>query len=131
MASDLNPKLLDVVTLSLSNNESALGPLTGTVVEVYASGGVLVEVSDESGAARDFVTAQGDGAHIVWRSQQAVPHQESPGNPLKLFEEGMLLLQNGLLTEAKSKFAKSFELDPDRARGLLNSTLQLATSGAF
>jgi len=128
MASDLNPKLLDVVTLSSSNNETPLGPLTGTVVEVYASGAVLVEVSDESGVGRDFVNAPSGSAHVVWRSQ---PREESPSNPLELFEEGMLLLQNGLLMEAKNKFAKSFELDPDRARGLLNSTLQLAAGGSF
>jgi tetratricopeptide (TPR) repeat protein len=132
MASELNPKLLDVVTLSPPSSESPLGPLTGTVVEVYASGALLVELSDESGVGRDFVTAPSDGTRVVWHAQQnAAPQKESPTNALKLFEEGMLLLQNGFLAEAKDKFAKSFDLDPDRARGLLNSTLQLVTSGAF
>jgi tetratricopeptide (TPR) repeat protein len=131
MPSDLNPKLLDVVSFSPSKRDSPLGSLTGTVVEAYASGAMLVEVSDENGVGKDFVTVPSDRARVVWRSQQTATQQDSPSVSLKLFEEGMLLLQNGLPSEAKDKFAKSFNLDPDRARGLLNSTLQLVAGGAF
>jgi len=131
MASDLNPKLLDVVSFSSSESDSPLGQLAGTVVEVYASGAVLVEVSDESGVGRDFVAVPGDAARVIWRSQRTAPQNESQGNAQQLFEEGMLLLQNGLLANAREKFAKSFELDPNRARGLLNSTLPLVADGAF
>ncbi len=130
MGSDLNPKLLDIVEFP-SSGDSSLRALTGTVVEVFASGAVLVEVSTESGIGKDFVNIPADAAHVIWRSKKVDSENGSHDSAQILFEDGLLLLQNGLLAGARDKFASSFELDPNRARGLLNSTLELAAKGAF
>jgi len=130
MTTTLNPKLLDFV-VAPSTGEGSLKPLSGTVVEVYGPDSVLVEVSDENGVARDFVTVPAHDAKVVWESVSRKPAQESGKDAQTLLEEGVLLLQNGLPASARNRFAKSFGLDPNCARILLNSTLELAKKGAF
>lgn len=131
MTTSLNPKLLDVVTIPASDNESRPGPVTGTVVDMLGSGAILVEISDDNGVTKEFVTAPVDSIEVVWKSVPPHSTKEKRNEAQTLFEEAILLLQNGLLESAKNKFSRSFELDPDRAKGLLNSTLELSKKGAF
>lgn len=131
MTAVLNPKLLDVV--SISAPDSRRDRITGTVVDLLGSGRLIVEVSDENGVGRHFLTVSPQEAQVEWESKSQ-PHSEKVEerhNSQVLFEEGMLLLQNGQIAGAEKKFAKSFEIDPDRARGLLNATLPLVERGDF
>ena len=91
----------------------------------------LIEVSDEQGVPVEFVRrALGEIEHV---SDDAGPAQHDlnvPDGQLS-FESGVLFLQNGQYNRAKEEFAKSFELDPKFRGSLLNTTTQLAATGAF
>jgi Tfp pilus assembly protein PilF len=129
MIAPLNPKLLDLVSVPGGDETSISGALIGTVVNLDSSGTVLAEVTDENGVGKEFIRIPENAAKVIWA---APPPKRMPEEGAHtLFEEGMFLLQNGLFTEAKLKFASSFNLDPNAARGLLNSTISLVEKDDF
>ena len=131
MTTTLNPKLLDVVAIPAAGEGSRRERLTGTVVEVYGSEALLVEICDGNGIERDTVTVPANEAEVLWSSQARAPVATPVRSAQSQFEEAVLFLQNGLLTNARDKLGASFNLDPNLARGLLNSTVDLAARGAF
>jgi tetratricopeptide (TPR) repeat protein len=125
----LNPKLFDVVAL---RDESAPeAAVTGTVVEIVGNGSLLVEVADEHGVGKEIVTLSAEGAKVVWPATDAPFKGPETPNSRQLFEEGILLLQNGLLDQGKKFFAESFKLEPKLAGTLMNLANQLAEKSAF
>ncbi|HLJ27982.1 MAG TPA: tetratricopeptide repeat protein [Candidatus Angelobacter sp.] len=130
MKLNLDPKLLDVVKTregALATGESVL---TGTVVEILGSGTVLVDIADERGISKDLVSLPVEQIEILWRSPTADNAVQKPGSE-QSFEEGALLLQNGMIQEAKLHFARAFEADPTLAGTLMNMAIDLSKRGAF
>jgi len=129
---ELNPKLLDVVEVPNRYLGSDIpGSALGTVVEVLggANGGLLVEVTDENGVPLDLVHLPAAEAKKVWPS----PEPDKPASPAQSatdeFQKGVMLLQNGLLAEAKTYLEVAFARDPRLAGTLMNSGNDLAQRG--
>lgn len=133
MDSILNPKLLDVVEL-----ESAPGTATenrkGTVVGILGGLGAptfLIEIVDSEGVATALMTRNAQELKEVWSASAQAKPQPFVSEAQQLFENGLLLLQNGLLERAKNEFSRAFELDPKYAGSLTNLTNVLAEKGEF
>jgi len=125
MSTEINPKLLDVVEYRVGN-----GLLTGTVIDMLPDGMFAIEGVDESGVTRRLDVI---GLHEVGATAtpDARPNVSGSREAQEAFEEGILLLQNGLLDEAKKHFARSFAIDGRLAGALLNSANQLGESGVL
>jgi len=126
----LNPKLFDVVEVPDSSTPN-LAAVTGTVVEMLGNNSFLVEISDEQGVPKQLVTVPASDAKVVWPSPIPPSKDAKPPRSRQLFEEGILLLQNGLLEQATKRFAGSFQLEPRLAGTLMNLGNQLAEKSAF
>jgi tetratricopeptide (TPR) repeat protein len=124
---ELNPKILDVVVLP--KTVPAVPPLTGTVVELFGNGLLLVEVTDDNGVPKKLVTVPAEDVKVVWPAMET--QEENRPQSQQSFEEGILLLQNGLIDHAKKRFIESFKLDPKLAGTLMNLGNQLAEKNAF
>jgi lipoprotein NlpI len=131
MDTELNPKLLDVVEFRGDEGEFGLaGPVTGAVVEFLAPETALIEVSDEEGMPTDLITRQVEQVKRVW--SVGVPPTETAATGARTsFERGFLLLQNGLILDARSHFKQAFEIEPKLAGTLMNSASDLAKNGGF
>ncbi|MGD0130056.1 MAG: hypothetical protein ABSF46_32455 [Terriglobia bacterium] len=134
MEIELSPRILDLVEvpnrfLGAENPGNTLG----TVVEVLGGpgGGLLVEVSDERGVAIDFVQLPASEAKKVWSSREPDKEAVSGGGAVNEFQNAVLLLQNGLLAEAKTHFELAFKYDPRLAGTLMNLGNGLAQNGAY
>jgi tetratricopeptide (TPR) repeat protein len=131
---ELSPKILDVVEVpNRFLGLQAPGVALGTVVEVLGgpNGGLLVEITDENGVALDLVQLPASEAKRVWSSpepqKQASPDQGATNE----FQKGVLLLQNGLLAEAKTHFELAFQHDARLAGTLMNLGNGLAERGMY
>ena len=125
MKLSLNPKLLDVVKSREGTASGGGAPLTGTVVELLGPDAVLVEVADDQGAARDLIAIPNEKVEMLWRSGASEIKEESKSDAEHSFEQGVLLLQNGLLSDAKVHFARAFEINPRFAGTLMNMATAL------
>lgn len=131
MNAELNPKLLDVVEFE----DSALGTAVkrkGTIVETFGEppSAVLVETTDSEGVPLSHFTRNIEDVVKVWALGDQSPETKVRGAD-QYFEEGFLLLQNGLFGRAREHFAKAFSGDPKLAASLLNATNALAQNGKF
>ncbi len=134
MEIELSPKILDVVEVPnrFLGSETPGGTL-GTVVEVLAgpNGGLLVEVTDEKGVALDLVQLPASEVKKVWSSPEARKQDGFGGGASNEFQNGVVLLQNGLLEEAKNHFEQAFRQEPRLAGTLMNLSNGLAERGAY
>jgi tetratricopeptide (TPR) repeat protein len=131
MKLNLNPKLLDVVKTREGAASSGSGILTGTVVELLGSDTVLVEVADDHGASQDLISVPREQVEVVWRSAASETEEKSKSDAERPFEQGVLLLQNGLLADAKVHFARAFEIEPKLVGTLMNMVRDLPKEGGF
>lgn len=63
MTVPLKPKLLDVVKF-----KNLTGEHQGTIVEIFGSEAALVEIADENGVAKDFLSVPLPDLEVVWSS---------------------------------------------------------------
>jgi tetratricopeptide (TPR) repeat protein len=129
---ELSPKILDVVEVpNRFLGFETPGVALGTVVEVFGEPRkeLLVEVSDEDGVPQDLVTLPISEAKKVWSSPEPKQQASSDEGATIQFQKGVLLLQNGLLTEAKTYFELAFKDDPGLAGILMNSADESAEKG--
>jgi hypothetical protein len=66
MTVNLDPKLLDVVKFTRYGG-SEVAPVRGTIAELLGADTALVEVSDETGIARDLVPVPILDLEVIWR----------------------------------------------------------------
>ncbi|PYV28571.1 MAG: hypothetical protein DMG27_00825 [Acidobacteria bacterium] len=134
MESTLNPKLLDVVKVP---NEflglGSSGTTVGTVVEVLGvpPQSLLVEVADQDGVPSRLVSVPISQAEKVWSFEETEKGLPPSQEAMTRYERGMLLLQNGLLLDARSEFQTAFQLDPSLAGALMNSANDLARRASY
>ena len=126
MNTEINPKLLDVVEYRVGDDL-----LTGTVVDTLGGGTVLVEGSDESGVARHLDAVRSDEIITLKVPRQSEQELSSYADAQQAFEQGIFLLQNALVDEARGYFSRAFALDSQLAGVLLNSANQLGEKGAL
>jgi tetratricopeptide (TPR) repeat protein len=125
------PKILDVVRLRPSEGES--GPVTGTILSLSGTPFptfALVEIATEAGETSRIVSVPIGDLEITWSARQETS-QPSVAEAQKLFEQALLLLQNGLTKDASQQFARAFELEPKFAGTLMNLTSELSKKGSF
>ena len=131
---ELSPRILDVVEVpnKFLGSETP-GVALGTVVEVFGDhrGELLVEVTDENGVPLNLVLLPTSEAKKVWASPEPEKHASSDGGATNEFQQGVLLLQNGLLAEAKAHFEVAFKHDPKLAGTLMNLANGLAERGIY
>jgi len=84
------------------------------------AGALLVEVADEKGVALDLVELPASEARKVWSSPETEKQISTGGEASSEFQKGVLLLQNGLLAEAKTQLELAFKDDPRLAGTLMN-----------
>src|ERR1035437_1589544 len=104
---ELSPRILDVVEvpnkfLGSETPGGALGTGVGGCGETR--GGGLVGVTDENGVPLNLVLLPTSEAKKVWASPEPEKHASSDRGATNEFQQGVLLLQNGLLAEAKAHF---------------------------
>jgi tetratricopeptide (TPR) repeat protein len=131
---ELSPKILDVVEVpNRFLGFETPGVALGTVVEVFGEPRkeLLVEVSDENGVPQDLVTLPISEAKKVWSSPEPEREASSNEGATNEFQRGWLLLQNGLLAEAKTHFELAFKHDPRLAGTLMNSANEPAKRGMY
>src|SRR5258708_6316900 len=126
----LNPRLFDVVALR-AKSASAVPASKGTVVELLGNDSLLVEMADDHGVAKDLITVAAGEVEVVWRAEKHKPSEKSLPKARQLFEEGLLLLQNGLVDQATKRFAECFRLDSTFAGSLMNLANELAKKNTF
>ena len=134
MESTLNPKLLDVV--KVPNEFLGLGPsgtTVGTVVEVLGvpPQSLLVEVADQNGVPSHLVSVPISRAEKVWSSEETEKGVPPSQEAMTRYDRGFLLLQNGLLWDARTEFQTAFQLDPSLAGALMNSANDLAKGSSY
>jgi tetratricopeptide (TPR) repeat protein len=131
MDTKLNPKLLDAV--SLPGDLGTLPLHTGTVVEVLntPSPSVLIEIANDDGVPIDLIVSEMKKVAVDWRSSEHEPRAADASGAEEFFEQGILLLQNGLISKAKAAFAQAFQIDPRFAGTLMNLANEPATRSAF
>ncbi len=130
---ELSPKLLDVVEVpNKFLGYETPGTALGTVVEVFGNpaSSLLVEISDEGGVPQDLVEMPASEARKVWSAPQR-DEQASEGAAGSRFQRGILLLQNGVVGEARAEFRAAFEVDPRLAGTLMNLANGLAERGGY
>jgi tetratricopeptide (TPR) repeat protein len=125
---EINPKLFDMVSFETSRG-GATRVLTGTLVELLGPDSGLVEISNESGIATEFLSIPLRDMNVVWSNtiSPVVEHE----NGENYFQEALLLLQNGILPLAKDTFRKAFAIQPNLAGTLTNLTNDLASKRSF
>lgn len=131
---ELSPKLLDVVEVpNRFLGSEAPGVVLGTVVEVLGepNGELWVEVAGEDGVPLDMVLLPASEAKTVWPSPAVEVQTSSDAGATVEFQKGVLLLQNGLLAEAKTHFELAFEHNPRLAGMLTNLANGLAEKGMY
>ena len=131
---ELSPKILDVVEVpNRFLGSETPGVALGTVVEVLGepNGGLLVEVTDESGVPRDLVLLPASEAKKVWASPEPEKQVSSDEGAANEFQKGVLLLQNGHIAEAKTHFEFAFKHDPRLAGTLMNLAIGSGKRGMF
>jgi tetratricopeptide (TPR) repeat protein len=67
----------------------------------------------------------------VWSSSESEKQKSADDNATVQFQKGVLLLQNGLLAEAKAHFKEAFKHDPRFAGTLMNSANEPAKRGMY
>ena len=129
---ELNPKILDVVEVPdrFLGSETP-GVALGTVVEVFGEprDELLVEVAGEDGVPLDLVLLPASRAKKVWSSPEPEKQAFPDEGVTEEFQRGVLLLQNGLLEDAKTHFESAFKHDPRLAGTLMNLGNGLAERG--
>lgn len=130
MTATQKPKLLDVVRFKTPTSEPSAMFRTGTIVEMLGPESALVETSDESGVLRELVPVLMSDLETVWSGTESKTPYKNQDTAKSYFEEGLLLLQNGL-RGAQEKFAKAFQLQPRLAGTLLNLTNTFAQRGEY
>lgn len=132
MKVELNPKLLDIVEFEGRLASLPDRMVRGTVVDSLGDeiGHLLVEVADETGAAKSFVWLTKEEARKVWTAPVVEPPL-APDKGVLAFEEGILLLQNACFAEAKDRFRLAFQHDSRLAGSLSNFAAELARREAF
>jgi tetratricopeptide (TPR) repeat protein len=128
MTFELNPKLFDIVSFE-TTSEATRVARTGTVVELLGSDSGLVEISDRSGVATELLSIPLRDMKVVSSSTKSPPLEHDGGE--HYFQEGLLLLQNGVLLLAKERFGKAFAVQSNLAGTLMNLTNDLASKRAF
>ncbi|MGB9488265.1 MAG: hypothetical protein WCD04_19400, partial [Terriglobia bacterium] len=131
---ELSPKILDVVEVpNRFLGSETPGVALGTVVEVFGEprGELLVEVTDENGVPLDLVLLPASETKKLWSSPKPEKQASSDEGATNEFQKGVLLLQNGLLAEAKTYFELAFKHDPRLAGTLMNSANGLAERGMY
>ena len=131
---ELNPKILDVVEVpNRFLGFEAPGVSLGTVVEVFGEprGQLLVEVTDEGGVPQDLVLLPASEAKKVWSSPEPEKQASSEEGAANQFQKGVLLLQNGLIAEAKAHFELAFKRDPRLAGTLMNLAIGSSKRGMY
>src|SRR5260370_25516661 len=103
MAVNLNPSLLDVVKFHESGTITA-GTLTGTIVELLGSDTALVEVADDTGVSKDLIAVPIEHMQVVWSFRPPDTKQQPENESQRYYDEGILLLQNGLVSLARDCF---------------------------
>lgn len=105
----------------------------GTIVEILGEtpGAALIEVSDEQGVPVAFVRRALSELERVSESLEPRKRGADVPDAQLCFESGLLFLRNGQYDRGKREFAKAFALDPNVRGSLLNTTAQLAATGAF
>lgn len=132
MSVKINPRLLDVVEVADFLGTSGQKALGTVVAELGGpSGEVLIEVADELGVPRVLLSRPAEGLKIAWESASAAPPATDVPKAQRLYENGILYLQNGLLSRARELLAEAFSMDMGLARDLLNGTNSLAEKGGF
>jgi len=127
MNEKLNLKMLDVVRLGTQSSR-------GTLVEQIntAPSSFLVEVTDEDGVPTELLVSDAHGLETEWRMPERPAGQEGHPTAQDWFEQGLLLLQNGLVSQARSVFADSFRADARTASALMNNLAKdTGTRGDF
>ena len=127
---ELSPKIFDLVHARRGPDDPTT-ELLGTVVEFLGTDAVLVEVSDEKGVANEFLSVPLDKIVRIQKSSSRQKGEEGSLDAQSIFEEGILLLQNGLVPAARDRFAKAFTIRPKLAGHLNNLAADLARKGAF
>lgn len=125
MTFERNTKLLDLVEFPLGGST-----VVGTVVEMMTSDTLLVETSDEEGLPTGLHGVPIRDAKVLWQATQPAGFQEDLKARLP-FEEGLLSLQNGMIEEARKKFAEAFDVNPQFAGTLMNLASNLAQKGSY
>lgn len=130
MDTKLNPKLLDAV--SLPGDLGTLPLHTGTVVEVLntPSPCVLIEIANDEGVPIDLIVSEMEKVAVDWETSGHGPRAADAVGAEEFFEEGVLLLQNGLIPKAKAAFAQAFRIDPRLAGTLMNLASESASRSA-
>jgi lipoprotein NlpI len=130
MTPEINPKLLDVVELI---DRTSKQRFHGTTVEWLggAPERVLVEVSNEEGVPLAFVSSAVQELTRVWEVSTSLPAESKVSEAQHHFENGLLLLQNGLIRRAKQEFSRSFSIDPSFRGSLLHVANDLGAKGIF
>ena len=125
MNTDINPKLLDFVDYRVGADL-----LKGTVVDMLPDGMFVIEGADEAGVSCRLDVV---GLEEISRTSTPDLQQSAPRAPeaQQAYEQGIVLLQNGLLDQAKNYFAQSFAVDSRLAGAQLNSANQLGERGAL
>lgn len=131
MNKKLNPKLLDIA--GPASKGSGLPARTGTVVEVLNTGpgSVLIEMTDDEGVLTDLIVAEMQKSEVVWSAPESAPPGEPVPGAEELFEQGLFLLQNGLILKARTTFSEAFRIEPRFAGTLMNLANESATRSAF
>jgi tetratricopeptide (TPR) repeat protein len=132
MNTELNPNLLDVVKLAA--DRGGLSEVrTGTVVELLSApaGSALIEVADEEGIPTDLLLSDLRQAEVAWQRTKSQTREATVLGAEDLFEQGLFLLQNGLITKARTAFAEAFRIDSRFAGTLLNLANESANRSAF
>jgi len=131
---ELSPKILDVVEVpNRYLGSETPGVALGTVVEVFGEprGELLVEVTDENGVPLDLVLLPASETKKLWSSPKPEKQASSDEGATNEFQKGVLLLQNGLIAEAKTHFELAFKHDPRLAGTLMNLANGPAEKGTY
>ena len=134
MNKEFSPRVLDVVGVpNRFLGSETPGVALGTIVEVFGEprGELLVEVSDESGVPLDLVLLPASEAKKVWASPEHEERAFPDEGATNQFQKGVLLLQNGLVVEAKTHFELAFKHDPRLAGTLMNLANGPAEKGMY
>jgi len=131
---ELSPKILDVVEIpNRFFRPETSGVALGTVVEVFGEfrEQLLVEVPDENGVPLDLVLLPASEAKKVWSYPQPEKQASCDAGAASDFQKGVLLLQNGLIAEAKTHFEQAFRHDPRLAGTLMNLAIESGKRGVY
>jgi tetratricopeptide (TPR) repeat protein len=131
MDTKLNPKLLDAVRLPSDRGSLALR--TGAVVETFKtpSNSLLIEITDSEGVPTDFIVSEISRITLDWQAPKSGNRAVDTDDAETFFQQGVLLLQNGLIPKAKLAFAQAFRIDPRFAGTLMNLANESANRSAF